>query len=796
MGFRGGKFTWKRGRMERTFLAKRLDRLLCCAQTRLTWQEATVTHLSFLSSDHAPLYVQLSPVSASDPKRRPFRFKAAWLQHPNFKELVSTSWKGNHGTNAALVELRKVLIRLNKEVFGDVVRRKEYLLWEINEVQDALERGPSDTLLAREDVLIKELDVVLEQEEMLWFQKSREKWIPLGDRNTRFFHTSTVIRRHKNIIDMLKKEDGNWTADAQEMESLAISYFKLLYSMEDVEAVVDKLPANGFAQLFREEKNHLHRGFSALEVESAVRSMGRYKAPGPDGFQPVFYQSCWDTVGSSVTRFVLDFFATWDLPPGTNDVLLVLIAKVSKPESITQFRPISLCNVIFKTITKTLVERLKAVVSKLIGPAQASIIPGRLSTDNIVLVQEAVHSVRRKKGRGGWMLLKLDLEKAYDRIRWDILEDTLNAVGFNDTWIQWIMRCVSGPVMNLLWNGEKTEAFTPLRGLRQGDPISPYLFVLCMERLCHMIESASRQKVSLEKSTIFFSGNVSWELEQSISKASGIRSSHDLEKYLGMHVLHKRLNKNTFGEVLERVSAKLAGWKSCTLSMAGRLTLTKSVLSSVPVHSMSFILLPKSTLASLDKISRSFLWGSTAEKKKQHLVSWKKVYLPKAEGGLGIQTSKDMNLAMIAKVGWRLLQEEESLWARVMWKKYRVGDIHDPSWLLPKSSWSVLWKGVVRGLKEVVWPGHYWVAGDGENIKFWTDNWISEEPLVNSATGNLPVEARSWLVKDVWRDGVGWDIPKLSLYLPYHVVLELMAVVLDHVTGARDRLAWKGSSNG
>ncbi|CAA7029675.1 unnamed protein product [Microthlaspi erraticum] len=413
MGFRGNQFTSRRGKVVRHFVAKRLDRVFYCAHARLKWQEAVVTHLPFLSSDHAPLYIQLSPEIAGDPRRRPFRFEAAWLKHDGFQDLMKASWKGDLNTNVAL--------------------------------------RPSDTLLVREEDLIKALDVVLEQEEMIWFQKSREKWIPLGDRNTRFFHTSTVIRRQRNRIEMLKRSDGSWITDSAEMELLA-------------------------------------REFSAFEIEAAVRGMGKYKTPGPDGYQPVFYQSCWDTVGTSVVRFVLDFFATGVLPPETNDVLLVLIPKVNKPVSITQFRPISLCNVLFKTITKVMVERLKLVISKLIGPAQASFIFGRLSTDNIVLVQEAVHSMRRKEGRKGWMLLKLDLEKAYDRIRWDFLEDTLTAVGLPEAWICWILRCVTGPAMNLLWNGEKTEAFTPSRGLRQGDPISPYLFVLCMERLCHLIE--------------------------------------------------------------------------------------------------------------------------------------------------------------------------------------------------------------------------------------------------------------------------------------------------------------------
>jgi len=264
------------------------------------------------------------------------------------------------------------------------------------------------------------------------------------------------------------------------------------------------------------------------------------------------------------------------------------------------------------------------------------------------------------------MLLKLDLEKAYDRIRWDFLEDKLIAAGLSENWVRWIMKCVEGPSMRLLWNGERTDAFEPLRGLRQGDPLSQYLFVLCLERFCHLIKAsiggkkwkpikisqtepklshicfaddlilfgeasvekirvirgvlerfcvASGQKVSLEKSKIFFSKNVSREMGKLISDESGIKATQDLGKYLGMPILHKRINKDTFGEVLERVSSKLAGWKGRTLSLVGRLTLTKAVLNSVPVHTMSTIKLPQSTLENLIK-SLALFFGAAQRRRE------------------------------------------------------------------------------------------------------------------------------------------------------------------------------------
>lgn len=374
-------------------------------------------------------------------------------------------------TSEALKRLKRVLKKWNNEVFGDIQKRKEKLMNDLKVVQDIIEINLTDALLSKEEELIKEFDIVLEQEEILWFQKSREKWIALGNRNTKYFHTSTIIRRRRNKIEMLKDDGGRWISQPHELEESTINYYQRLYSLDDVDPIVETLPQEGFVVLSREDLMSLNRPFSAKDVEESVRSMGKYKAPGPDGYQPLFYQDCWDVVGQSVVQFVLKIFETGALKSGLNDALVVLIPKIAKPDRMAQFRPISLCNVLFKTITKTLVMRLKKIMPKLIGPAQASFIPGRLSTDNIVVVQEAVHSMRRKQGNKGWVLLKLDLEKAYDRIRWDFLEDTLHAAGLPEIWIGWIMKCVMNPEMSLLWNGEKTDALKTPTGPKAGRSI-------------------------------------------------------------------------------------------------------------------------------------------------------------------------------------------------------------------------------------------------------------------------------------------------------------------------------------
>lgn len=162
-----------------------------------------------------------------------------------------------------------------------------------------------------------------------------------------------------------------------------------------------------------------------IEVWNCMKNIQPYKAPGPDGIQAIFYQKHWNVVSEEICSFVQNCFITSTVPEEVNKTLVSLIPKVDNPDSIKMFRPISLCNVVYKVISKIIVDRLRPLLAKIVSPFQSSFIPGRTTNDNIIITQEILHTLRSKKGKKGGMIFKIDLEKAYDKVSWKFLHDTL-----------------------------------------------------------------------------------------------------------------------------------------------------------------------------------------------------------------------------------------------------------------------------------------------------------------------------------------------------------------------------------
>ena len=212
-----------------------------------------------------------------------------------------------------------------------------------------------------------------------------------------------------------------------------------------------------------------------------------------------------------------------------------------------------------------------------------------------------------------------------------------------------------------------------------------------------------------------------------------IQATNNLGKYLGFPLKHKCSDRNQFKFVAERVIKKLAGWKAQLLSFAGKTILVKSVLSTIPNYVIQGAAFPSHLCDKLDKISRDFLWGTTQEKKKMHMVGWSKIIKIKEEGGLGIQAAKAKNIALLAKLNWRMYHERDSLWLKVLLNKYCTQarkNARDSD----KLHCSVNWKAIKQGFP-VFMKGIGWNVGNNSKLKFWSDNWVKGKSVrANSGT--------------------------------------------------------------
>ena len=249
------------------------------------------------------------------------------------------------------------------------------------------------------------------------------------------------------------------------------------------------------ARLSEEEKESISGIASEEKIKSALWSLKAFKAPGPDGLHVGFFQRFWLIVGKSVIDVIKKIFTKKTVPDYLNRILIALIPKIQSPETLSNYRPISLCNTVYKIVTKIIVARLRPYLDKLISLLQTAFVPERKGIDNAIIVQEIVHTFSKKKGRVGYMALKIDLENVYDKLEWSFIRDMLIRANLPSDLIAIIMSCISTVSTSILFNGEALDPIYPTRGIRQGDLLSPYLFILCMEFLGQLIEEKCNAKL-------------------------------------------------------------------------------------------------------------------------------------------------------------------------------------------------------------------------------------------------------------------------------------------------------------
>lgn len=235
----------------------------------------------------------------------------------------------------------------------------------------------------------------------------------------------------------------------------------------------------------------LTKPITADEIKDTAFNIKGSSAPGEDSLTGIFYQKFWHIVSPSLSQEIQDFFRSTIIPDGWNHTQLILLLKIVHPQRVHDMRLISLWSVQYKIISKILCNRLKVFLPEIISDTQGAFVSGRLISDNVIIAHEMIHGLRTgDKIVEEWMAIKTDMSKAYDRVKWNFLEILMEKMGFDRVWVRWIMACVSTMSFSVLLNGNSHGFIRPERGIRQGDPLSPFLFISCDEALVSCLNRA------------------------------------------------------------------------------------------------------------------------------------------------------------------------------------------------------------------------------------------------------------------------------------------------------------------
>ncbi|KAL4280035.1 hypothetical protein GQ457_03G016680 [Hibiscus cannabinus] len=471
-----------------------------------------------------------------------------------------------------------------------------------------------------------ELRHLLNVQEDYWAQRSRVLWLSAGDRNTSFFHAKASARRQKNAIPSLHDAQGHWRTSTSDVLRIASDYFMELFSAGP------SVEISAFLE---------HISPSVTEDMNSVLTADFTTE---------------DILGDDFVSLCLDLLRGCADMASVNETVIVLIPKVDNPTSMR---------------------------------TQAAFVQGHAITDNILVAHELVHTLHTLVSRSSQgSVFKLDMEKAFDRVEWPFLKVVMLRLGFAQPWVDLIMRCVSSVSSRVRLRGTLSEAFLPGRGLRQGDPLSPFLFLFCTEGLSAALTAAqhegrlpgvraskngppvnhllfaddslvflrndlsevhylkdilstysavSGQKVNFSKSTAYFSPRTPPQYRVAVHEALGVQEVSDPGIYLGVPILIGKNKYAAFGHYRDKMDTRVSKWSNLLLSFSGHEVLIKSIAQALPQYVMSCYLLPCSLVEEMSRSIRRFWWSGKGSIRGWPFLAWADLCQPKVAGGMGFK---------------------------------------------------------------------------------------------------------------------------------------------------------------
>ncbi|XP_074288901.1 uncharacterized protein LOC141614046 [Silene latifolia] len=456
----GAFFTWnnKQDPFHRKY--SRLDRFMVNQAWLDTFPDMMVHFHPEGLLDHNPCIV--SDIKLGGRKNASFKYFNMWSLAPSFTSIVSNDWgKSYNGTKMfcivkKLKSLKGALKALNKESYSDIENKASMAIQNLESIQQQLIHDPtSSDLLSQEMELLANVRELTKARDSFLSQKAKTQWLEDGDKAICLFSWSNKEKMKSTTAvrsDVLGK--GNHCTE--------------------------------------EHVATLSKQVTSEEIKQVVFSIPNEKAHGPDGYTSKFFKDSWDIVDPDICAAVAEFFMTGQLLTQLNATNITLIPKCERPTSVKHFRPIACCNMLYKIISKLLCNRLSLVLPDLIHDNQGAFIKGRSIIENVLICQDIVQQYSRK-GVSPRCLFKIDLQKAYDTVEWEFVEQMFHGLNFPTHFTQLVMVCVNSTAFTLSLNGSNFGYFKGQRGLRQGDPISPLIFTMCMEYLTRLIKFATEK---------------------------------------------------------------------------------------------------------------------------------------------------------------------------------------------------------------------------------------------------------------------------------------------------------------
>ncbi|RVX12865.1 LINE-1 retrotransposable element ORF2 protein [Vitis vinifera] len=501
------------------------------------------------------------------------------------------------------------------------------------------------------------------------------KWGPMP------FRFENMWLQHPNF----KESFGRWW---REFQGNGWEGHKFMRKLQFVKDKLKEWNKASFGELksIKEEILRLESPFTEEEIFKAIFQMDRDKASGPDGFTIAVFQDCWEVIKEDLVKVFAEFHRSGIINQSTNASFIVLLPKKSMSRRSSDFRPISLITSLYKIIAKVLVGRLRGVLHETIHSTQGAFVQGRQILDAVLIANEIVDEKRRSGEEG--IVFKIDFEKAYDHV--------------------------------ILVNGNAKGWVKASRGLRQDDPLSPFLFTIVADVLSRMLLKAEERNVlegfrvgrnrirvshlQFADDTIFFSSTREEDMMTLknvllvFEHISGLKVNLDKSNIYGINLEQNHLSRlaemldcKAFGwpmlylglplggnpkacgfwnPVIKRISRRLDGWQKAYLSFGGRITLIQSCLTHMPCYFLSLFKIPSSVATKIERMQRDFLWSGIGEGKRDHLVNWDIVCKPKSRGGLGFGKISIRNVALLGKWLWRYPREGSTLWHQVILSIY------------------------------------------------------------------------------------------------------------------------------